>query len=519
MQTYPISGEYLFAMNLDPDGAHYWTGGYFSRNVFKVNIDTGVGTAAPLFNAGVVGASLAGLAIFGEPTAAVGNIALTPPTAENEVGTSHTVTATITSGGNPVPDEPVSFSVTAGPNIGATGVCVPATCISDSAGQVTWTYSGGATLGTDTIQACFDDNGTAKCATASKEWIDSNDPPSIDAGAEVSGDEGSAIALDGTVSDPDSDTVTTAWTYSPLSGVDAGATCSFADATAVDTTITCTDDGVYTATLTGDDGNNPPVSDSTTVTVANVAPVVTISTPLANSLYAIGQTVALTAPFTDAGMNDSHTCTIDWDDSAGAVAGTVTESPGSGTGTCSSSKAFAAAGVYTITVAVTDDDSGVGTASVMIIVYDPSAGFVTGGGWIDSPAGAYVAEPTLSGKANFGFVSKYKKGASVPTGVTEFQFHAGNFNFHSDAYQWLVVAGCKAQYKGTGTVNGVTGYGFLLTATDGNICSTKTADKFRIKVWLVSTSAIVYDNKLAASDDIDSADPQAIAGGSVVIHK
>ncbi len=29
----------------------------------------------------------------------------------------------------------------------------------------------------------------------------------------------------------------------------------------------------------------------------------------------------------------------------------------------------------------------------------------------------------------------------------------------------------------------------------------------------------VYDNRMDASDDIDAADPQAIGGGSIVIHK
>ena len=125
----------------------------------------------------------------------------------------------------------------------------------------------------------------------------------------------------------------------------------------------------------------------------------------------------------------------------------------------------------------------------------------------------------MIGRANFGFVSKYKKGATAPTGETEFQFQAGNFTFHSDAYQWLVVAGCKAQYKGTGTVNGVAGYGFLLTAVDGDSCSSKTTDKFRIKAWLLSTGAIVYDNRMGSPDDLDSASPMGIAGGQIVIHK
>jgi len=149
----------------------------------------------------------------------------------------------------------------------------------------------------------------------------------------------------------------------------------------------------------------------------------------------------------------------------------------------------------------------------MVVVFDPSAGFVTGGGWITSPAGAYAADATLTGKANFGFVSKYKKGAAVPEGQTEFQLHFASFNFQSTSYQWLVVSanGTKAQYKGNGTVNGTGSYGFLLTAYD-------EPDKFRIKIWSTTTSAIVYDNRIGSSEDIDAADPQAIAGGSIVIH-
>jgi hypothetical protein len=138
---------------------------------------------------------------------------------------------------------------------------------------------------------------------------------------------------------------------------------------------------------------------------------------------------------------------------------------------------------------------------------------VTGGGWINSAAGSYRLDPALTGKANFGFVSKYKKGATAPEGQTEFQFHAAGLNFHSEAYQWLVVAGSKAQYKGTGEINGVTGFGFLLTATDGS------PDKFRIKIWKLSDNSVVYDNKFGTSDDIDAADPQAIASGSIVVHK
>ncbi len=134
-----------------------------------------------------------------------------------------------------------------------------------------------------------------------------------------------------------------------------------------------------------------------------------------------------------------------------------------------------------------------------------------------SPQGAYKADPSLSGKATFGFVSKYQKGATIPSGNTEFQFHAAGFNFHSTSYEWLVISGAKAQYKGEGTVNGVGGYKFLLTATDGDVSGGGGVDKFRIKIQN-SGGGVVYDNG-GGSDDIDSANPQAISGGSIVIHK
>ena len=143
---------------------------------------------------------------------------------------------------------------------------------------------------------------------------------------------------------------------------------------------------------------------------------------------------------------------------------------------------------------------------------------MTGGGWIDSPAGAYAPNPSLAGKAKFGFVSKYKKGADIPTGTTEFQFRAGDLNFHSSSYQWLVVAGHKAKYKGDGAINGVGNYGFMLSAIDEALTPSTDVDRFRIKIWDKDDGdTIVYDNQMDVADDADPT--TAIGGGNIVIHK
>jgi hypothetical protein len=153
----------------------------------------------------------------------------------------------------------------------------------------------------------------------------------------------------------------------------------------------------------------------------------------------------------------------------------------------------------------------------LVALYDPSGSFVTGGGWINSPPRAYVPNPALVGKATFAFVSKYQKGATVPSGQTDFEFQVANLSFESSTYYWLVVSGPKAQYKGTGTINGAGSFGFLLTAIDGQLSGGGGVDKFRIKIFDNATGNLVYDNQLGAAD---TADPTtAIAGGSIVIHK
>ena len=174
---------------------------------------------------------------------------------------------------------------------------------------------------------------------------------------------------------------------------------------------------------------------------------------------------------------------------------------------------YAAADIYTVCLTVTDTGGLTDTVCTTAVVYDPSAGFVTGGGWIDSLAGAYKPVPSLTGKATFGFVSKYKKGASVPTGNTEFQFQTAALNFHSDSYQWLVVnkGGSWAMFKGQGSINGgfdtnSNPYKFMLWAEDGD------PDTFRIRIWWEDSNDVEYDV-------YDNGFNQPIGGGSIIVHK
>lgn len=94
-------------------------------------------------------------------------ITLTPPNATNEVGQTHTVTATLIDLlGNPQPGVTVNFSIISGPNSPSNG-----SAMTNASGQATFTYTGTGGVGMDNITACFNQAGTVVCSqVATKEW-------------------------------------------------------------------------------------------------------------------------------------------------------------------------------------------------------------------------------------------------------------------------------------------------------------------------------------------------------------
>ena len=121
-----------------------------------------------------------GTVVTADTTLGVIDLALAPATAQNELGSDneHTVTATISGDPSQVAGILVDFAVT-GQNAGATGVCVPADCMTDAAGQVTFTYSvpvAPSSLGTDTITASATVGGATESRSVTKDWIDTTAP-------------------------------------------------------------------------------------------------------------------------------------------------------------------------------------------------------------------------------------------------------------------------------------------------------------------------------------------------------
>jgi len=399
-----------------------------------------------------------------------------------------------------VDDDPMTYEIVAGPSHGT---------LSGTAPSLTYTpaddYNGPDSFTFKANDGDVDSN----VATVSITVNPVNDAPMAQAQS-VTTDEDTAKAILLVATDVDDDPMTYEIVAGPSHGTLSG--------TAPSLTYTPADDynGPDSFTFKANDGAaySNVAAVSVAVNAVNDPPVITgLLVPLAP--MPVTTPVAVSSTFTDVDAGDTHTAVWDWGDGS-TSAGVVNETNGAVTG----SHSYSEAGVYTVSLTVTDNGGASDTASAAqyMVVYDPAAGFVTGGGWITSPAGAYAADPTLTGKAIFGFVSKYRKGATVPTGNTEFDFHVADMNFKSTAYDWLVIAGAKAQYKGTGTINGLGNFGFMLTAIDGQISGGGGADKLRLKIWDKDNGdAIVYDNKLGAAD---TADPTTtLGGGSIVVHK
>jgi PKD repeat protein len=328
---------------------------------------------------------------------------------------------------------------------------------------------------------------------------DVNNVPVALAGGPYAADEGSPVSFAFGGTDADNDALTYTWDL----GDGTAGTGPTPPASHV-----YADNGSYDIALTVSDGRGGTHTAHATATIANVAPMVAAftlpSAPLA--LIPGGVQVNVSTPFTDPGSQDLHTVQLD----CGTGAPPQSSAPnGNAGGVCT----FSAAGVYAVHVTVQDDDGGSDTraATGQVVIYDPAAGWVTGGGWIASPEGALAAAPNVTGKLTFGFVARYQREtATSPNGNAEFKLQIARMDFRSTSLEWLVVTGGIAELRGRGQLNGGGDYDFALTAVDG-----PSGDAIRIVIRDRVSGAVVYDNRPGESPD---AEAMPLNGGSIQIH-
>jgi hypothetical protein len=272
---------------------------------------------------------------------------------------------------------------------------------------------------------------------------------------------------------------------------------------------------IYTITVTINDGCNPAVSKTTEVHVAH-----NITNPHSGNQFRIGSAVNFAGEFWDRPGN-KHTAK--WSIDNASVKGSVTEPTTNKNGKVIGSYKFTSPGVYKIQMNITDQ-SGItsysntnGDLEAIVVIYDPNGGYTYGGGWFASQAGALTDDPTAEGKASYGFTVNYFKTSTFPKGETQFEFKVGSLEFNALNFDYLVINGAKAQFRGTGKITGdQSGYGFIMTVIDGNLDGSGV-DKIRMKIYNKNNNHVIYDNQAGASD---AADPVVAVGdnSSIVIY-
>jgi len=383
-QTYNAMGEGTwFSLNLDPNGTSFWAGDYGTSNFYEFDIASG--TQQHKFTTGTPSNTLFGICLKGELTAALSVITLSPLTSTNPTGASHTVTATVTTNGKPAPGVVVTFSVTMGPDMGATGTCSASTmCVTDANGQVSFTYTNNGTAGTDTIQGCITGStGNQICATATKTWM--GDAPISATGTTFSATEGQPqTATVATVKDGDPNDMAveykatidwgdmTAPSVVPLSGPNGGPY-------SVSGTHTYAEEGTYTVAVHVTDSDSSNTADATSTANVADAPLTstcptpaTATAPASTAPPVSTQTfVGSTAKFNDSsttGTPSDFTATINWGDSTSS-GGTIAGGPGIVPYAVSGSHTYSSTGTFTVTTTINDIGGSMTAVKCQLIVF------------------------------------------------------------------------------------------------------------------------------------------------------
>jgi hypothetical protein len=189
-----------------------------------------------------------------------------------------------------------------------------------------------------------------------------NNPPSVDAGGPYSVDEGGSVELTASGSDPDGDPLTYTWdldndgTYETPGQIVIFSAAELDGPRSSSVSVQVADDRGLTAT------------NDTFIEILNVAPIVLAGS---DQTVVVGDTIQLDpSTFTDPGLPDTHTATIDWGDGTALDDGVVIESDGSGT--VSGDHQYSFAGDFTISVCVLDDDGGVDCDTFSTTVLAPT---------------------------------------------------------------------------------------------------------------------------------------------------
>jgi hypothetical protein len=158
-------------------------------------------------------------------------------------------------------------------------------------------------------------------------------------------------------------------------------------------------------------------------------------------------------------------------------------------------------GVYEVNIIV-GGDYYTGGGSTVLTVYDPSLGFVSGGGWIVNPITGY--------RGNFGVNVKYLKNGKAQGQIMYIEHRpTGDLKVKSNAMQNVAIVGNEAQVTAKANYGEVGNYVIIARVIDNG--DPGKTDKFGLKL-LEPSGRVVSDLNFLA-------DPVLLGGGNNQVPK
>lgn len=227
----------------------------------------------------------------------------------------------------------------------------------------------GHTYGTDGIypvEVCVtDDEGGVGCDAFDVDVRIANQPPVAETDPDLEVTEGDVVTRGVGFTDDNPDDTHTAsidWgdgTVEELDLVENGSIGSGGAAHQYP------DDGVFPVSIEVCDDGPACVEADSTVNVVNAPPIVEATGgPVGAATARRSEPMEVAAAFTDVGVEDTHTATIDWGDGAGPIAVPVEQ--GEGSGSVEATHTYDAPGDFEVEVCVTDDDGGAACDAVAL---------------------------------------------------------------------------------------------------------------------------------------------------------
>jgi uncharacterized membrane protein len=242
--------------------------------------------------------------------------------------------------------------------------------------------------------------------------------------------------------------------------------------------------------------------------------------PVAGLPFAVdvGQDVHLTLGFVDNSATQTHKAVVDWNDGCPSPAPVVTESRG--TGQVAFQHRFCTAGYYVLTIRVTDSGGRTTETRKDVVVNSPGLATVGGSGNLVRTA----ASGGFKAPVHFAFWAPAGNAAPLRgTGNNAFVRLDGPFQFRSDRIGTMTRGGQAAHLEGTGSLNGRSGYRFVIDATDAGQQQAGSGDSLRVRITHTDAGGkevVDYDNgaaPMAAASAATHVNRTLIENGDIVL--